>query len=683
MGREKTRAVFAIAVVIAVMLLMTTTMVIAAAGEESHAGKVELPPSKSVTFPTRPISHELIYDDGSAETAYVYDFAGGKFAVRFTPSSYPVDLDTARICLFPNWPTVDHEEFAVEVYDDDGPDGAPGTLLGGPVYYTATDWGWNDINISGLGITVTDGDFYIAYHQLTDFPGCEALCVDRNGSQYERSWDYTDGEWTSWPYENYMIRCVVDRPVPKNWTFMVYLDGDNNLEGAGIDDFLEMSSAACPDDVNIVVQFDRIPGYNTTYGDWTTCKRFLVTPGMTPTAANATEDVGECNMGDPNTLSDFVDWAMARYPADNYALILWDHGSGWKKKWVPWKDETGIARGICLDETSGSDDLTLQETEQALTGKYIDLLGYDACLMHMIEVAYQVRDYTGIDVGSEETEPGDGWPYNTILGDLCGNSTMTPSALGGTIVSRYNESYAPATDETQSAADQAGVSSLATAVDNLAQILISKLPDDFDRIQQARNDTEEFFYYDYIDLYHFAELIKLYLSNNSEAVNAAQAVMDSVNETVYAEAHGSLHPNAHGLSIYFPMLASEYLSSYEGTDFAMDTHWDEFLKRYYVTAGDKIGVWRNGGFYLDYNGNGVWDDSDIIYLFGLSTDTPIIGDWNGDGVDEIGIWRNGGFYLDYNGNGVWDDATDISYLFGLSTDTPIIGNWNGMYTSVE
>jgi len=493
MGREKTRAVFAIAVVIAVMLLMTTTMVIAA-GEESHAGKVELPPSKSVTFPTRAMPYELIYDDGSAETAYV-SVSGGKFAVRFTPSSYPVDLDTARICLFPNWPTVDHEEFAVEVYDDDGPGGAPGTLLGGPVYYTATDWGWNDINISGLGITVTDGDFYIAYHQLTDFPGCEALCVDRNGSQYERSWDYTDGEWTSWPYENYMIRCVVDRPVPKNWTFMVYLDGDNNLEELGIDDFLEMSSAACPDDVNIVVQFDRIPGYNTTYGDWTTCKRFLVTPGMTPTAANATEDVGECNMGDPNTLSDFVDWAMARYPADNYALILWGHGSGWKKKWVPWKDETGIARGICWDETSGFDYLTLQETEQALTGKYIDLLGYDTCLMHMIEVAYQVRDYTGIDVGSEEIEPDDGWPYNTILGDLCENPSMTTSALGGTIVSRYIGSYGDGEDfcwVTQSAVDQAEVSSLATAVDNLAQVLISKLPDDFDRIQEARADTEEF-----------------------------------------------------------------------------------------------------------------------------------------------------------------------------------------------
>jgi hypothetical protein len=87
---------------------------------------------------------------------------------------------------------------------------------------------------------------------------------------------------------------------------MVYLDGDNNLESCAIDDFLEMSSVSSTAGVNIVVQFDRIPSYSSAYDDWTTCKRFLVTPGMTPTPANALTDLGECNMGDPNTLSDFV-----------------------------------------------------------------------------------------------------------------------------------------------------------------------------------------------------------------------------------------------------------------------------------------------------------------------------------------------------------------------------------------
>jgi len=127
-----------------------------------------------------------------------------------------------------------------------------------------------------------------------------------------------------------MIRCVVDDDTTDEWTYLVYLDGDNNLEGAAIDDFMEMSAVGSTSAVNIVVQFDRIPGYDSSYGDWTDCKRFRVTYGMTPMAENALIDLGECNMGDPNTLRDFVDWTMTEYPAENYALILWNHGSGWK-----------------------------------------------------------------------------------------------------------------------------------------------------------------------------------------------------------------------------------------------------------------------------------------------------------------------------------------------------------------
>ena len=59
------------------------------------------------------------------------------------------------------------------------------------------------------------------------------------------------------------------------WTFMIYLDGDNNLEEAGIDDFLEIASVGSDSNINIVVQFDRIGGYDTSYGNWTTFGNLL------------------------------------------------------------------------------------------------------------------------------------------------------------------------------------------------------------------------------------------------------------------------------------------------------------------------------------------------------------------------------------------------------------------------
>ncbi len=62
-----------------------------------------------------------------------------------------------------------------------------------------------------------------------------------------------------------------------DWTFMVYLDGDNNLESNAIDDFLEMAQFGSTTDLDIIVQFDRIPEYDSSCGDWTTTKRFRVT----------------------------------------------------------------------------------------------------------------------------------------------------------------------------------------------------------------------------------------------------------------------------------------------------------------------------------------------------------------------------------------------------------------------
>jgi hypothetical protein len=94
----------------------------------------------------------------------------------------------------------------------------------------------------------------------------------------------------------------------------------------------------------------------------------------------------------------------------------------------------------------------------------------------------------------------------------------------------------------------------------------------------------------------------------------------------------------------------------------------------------EIGVKRGTNWYLDYNGNGAWDGCviDRCYTLGLSTDILVIGDWNNSGTDKIGVFRNGSWYLDYNGNGIWNGClTDLCISFGLPTDIPVVGDWNG------
>jgi hypothetical protein len=95
---------------------------------------------------------------------------------------------------------------------------------------------------------------------------------------------------------------------------------------------------------------------------------------------------------------------------------------------------------------------------------------------------------------------------------------------------------------------------------------------------------------------------------------------------------------------------------------------------------DEIGVKRGRYWYLDYNGNGDWNGctADRCYTFGLAGDAVIAGDWNGDGRDEIGVKRGRSWYLDYNGNGIWNGCTtDRCYTFGLAGDAPVAGDWNG------
>ena len=189
---------------------------------ESHVQAEELKPSEAISFIVSAVPNELIYDDGEADNAWAWTEPCSLYAVRFTPPSYPVELDTAKICIWESLPDSDHEEFAVEVYDDDGPGGAPGALLG-TVNTTATGWGWHDVDLSGLGISLTNGDFYITYHQLTAYPNCEGLCIDTDEPDYGRSWQKYDGEaWKQLPIldgpeGNWMIRCVVELMEDCSW----------------------------------------------------------------------------------------------------------------------------------------------------------------------------------------------------------------------------------------------------------------------------------------------------------------------------------------------------------------------------------------------------------------------------------------------------------------------------------
>ena len=189
--------------------------------------------------------------------------------------------------------------------------------------------------------------------------------------------------------------CRIVPPVPKDakWTVMVYLAAGNDLETVGIQDINEMEMVGSTKEVNIVVQIDRIPFKvlnqiglgmfdDSSNNDWTGTRRYYITQDMDPEIINSKliMDLGEKNMGDPETLKDFAQWAIQEYPAERYMLVLWNHGGGFRS--------VEVTRDICWDFNFGlSSRITMPQLEEAMSfiygqlGQKIDILGMDACFM--------------------------------------------------------------------------------------------------------------------------------------------------------------------------------------------------------------------------------------------------------------------------------------------------------------
>lgn len=397
------------------------------------------------------------------------------------------------------------------------------------------------------------------------------------------------------------------------WTVLVYLAGDNSLDQSGVGDLLEMKAVGSTPRVRVVAEFDRGAGRGA--------KRYVLRKGGA-LAADAVASLGRLNTGDPANLLDFVRWGVKACPAERYALVLWNHGAGWDDTDV-YADERHrrlrpLARGrarralfrppvrrllrgairkyepraILLDDDAKDflDNVELQRVlaaAAAAAGKKLDLLGMDACLMSMAEVGYQVRESAAFTVGSEQTEPGDGWPYDRILRALAKRPEMLAEDLGATIVREYLAAYAAGDGVTQSACNLARADALASAVAALARALTAALRDGalLGRILAARTRAQAYDVPDNVDLADFCDLLAA-AAPEGPLADACRGVVRAVEGDPrgaggYVLAQGSKGAglaHSRGMAIYFPTMAVSPL--YARLDWAQATGWGRFLEAY-------------------------------------------------------------------------------------------------------
>jgi len=369
-----------------------------------------------------------------------------------------------------------------------------------------------------------------------------------------------------------------------DWTVLVYLDGDNNLEEDAIGDFAEMASVGSNARLNIVVQFDRIASDedddDTSNGDWSSVKRFRVERGKKPIKSNQLADLGERNMGDPRTLVDFASWGIKSYPARHYALIFWDHGASWP--------------GVANDDSSDSDLITLPELAGALadvrknTGvQKLDLIGFDACLMGQIDVLQAVAPFGQVAIGSADLEPGEGWAWNAWLKELANKPVEDAAALAPSIIKSFTAFYKEEDDPsvTLAAFDLNKIELMTKQLDTLSNAMIASMPKSFKSIGKARSYAAEYASGDTdisaIDLGYFADSL-VTAGADKQVAAAARALSQTIKTARIAQGHGADHPKSSGISVYFPRKKKHYDSSYiKSSPLTKATHWEEFLQAFY------------------------------------------------------------------------------------------------------
>ncbi len=156
--------------------------------------------------------YEIAMDDGEVDDMFVYAHSGSWNAVKFTPSGYPATVIGGKFYVgdgsFPG-PFLG-TEFGVAVFDDDGTNGLPGTMLDS-TGVTVNNYGW--VSLGWLNATITDGSFYLAMYQSENAPNAAPIGVDTDNPTYFKSYSrFQANPWALSAFQDFMIRAWVSGP---------------------------------------------------------------------------------------------------------------------------------------------------------------------------------------------------------------------------------------------------------------------------------------------------------------------------------------------------------------------------------------------------------------------------------------------------------------------------------------
>jgi hypothetical protein len=417
------------------------------------------------------------------------------------------------------------------------------------------------------------------------------------------------------------------RPSKKDWTFIAYVAADNDLRSFASRNIKQMAAVGSTEHINILVHLDI---KTNTHQKIT--HRYLVKNKELIQVNPNDPSTQRMDSGNPETLISCCKWAIEEYPAEHYALVFWNHGTGPIDpphgkvinpaslfNFNPFLNKLELdrsmgfleliafiqeeQRGVCWDDSTGN-YLSNQKIEYALNtvcntllqGKTFDIIAFDACLMSSIEIAHLLKNYSHYMVSSQEVELGTGWNYQYALAPFQ-EQTLSPEDFACHLVGAYRKAYMQITnDYTQSALDLSICQDLENNIHRLANLLLSALQN------QKNNSVKNLIkssctkilctHFDepsYKDLHHMYSNLLLGTNkirlNNTQSTEITQKALQStlqqglaiIDHMVIANVTGKNLTKAKGVSIYLP--DNRMHNSYRSSPFARASNWLAFIEQ--------------------------------------------------------------------------------------------------------
>lgn len=456
------------------------------------------------------------------------------------------------------------------------------------------------------------------------------------------------------------------------WVMYWYLCG-SDLEsdgGSASADFEELMSVDLPEDVTIVIQTGGAYSWESDYVDADKLQRFV----YTSEGLELVYEADVANMGEAETLADFLIYASENYPSEHTIINLWNHGGG-------------SVGGIAYDELYDYDSLELDELAEALSLAFeadeenppIDIIGFDACLMATIDTANLLQGYGYYMVASEESEPSTGWSYDGFVQTMADYSNVSAYSLAVNICDTYVAGssgwFGTSEDITLSVVNLTKIDEVVEAYEAVGE----------EALENAINDTSFFAQFaqvaESVENYggnskrlgytNMADLGDLVEESSDLLPNSSDALLEALEDCVEYKVYGELCQESSGLSCYYSY-SGDASDFYSYSEIAASESFTYFFN--YSLTGELL---DDGITFVEDLGVDV--DEDTLPSLTTLNDT----DWDGIaltvnddacavmdlGPEAYDILSTVQFELYY-----MDDSEE--YLYSLGIDNDITGDWS-------